>query len=256
MMFNEVPFAARFAAAAAAGFSAVECLFPYELPSQGIAAELEQHGLQNVLFNLPAGNWAAGERGLTCLPGREEEFRAGLNRALEYAQQLGTARLHAMAGVVPTDLQDKARCTYIENLKFAANELAKRGMTLLIEAINTRDIPGFFLSTQRQALAVLEEVAAENVRLQIDLYHMQIMEGDLSMNLRHYLPFCGHIQIAGVPRRAEPDEGEINYSYLFELLDELGYSGWVGCEYRPTRTTTGGLAWFQPFSARQVSIRG
>jgi hydroxypyruvate isomerase len=184
MMFNEVPFMARFAAAADAGFEGVEYLFPYEFPADVIAAELSRHKLANVLFNLPPGDWAAGERGITCLPGRENEYRAGVAKAIEYAKQLGTKQLHAMAGIVPQGVStDKAHATYIANLKYAAGELAENDMTLLIEAINTRDMPGFFLNTQAQSFAVLEEVRAANLKMQMDLYHMQIMEGDLAMKL-------------------------------------------------------------------------
>jgi len=246
MMFNEVPFIERFEAAAKAGFKAVEFLFPYEHVAEEIAAKLEANGLQNVLFNLPPGDWAAGERGLAALPGREAEFRAGVAQALTYAKALGTPRVHAMAGVLP-DGADRARyrATYIENLKYAAAETAKHGRTLLIEPINTRDIPGYFLNTQADAHGIREEVGAANLKVQMDFYHVQIMEGDIAMKLRKYLPHIGHIQIAGVPERNEPDTGEINYPYLFLLLDELGYDGWLGCEYRPAKGTLEGLGWIK-----------
>jgi hydroxypyruvate isomerase len=253
MMFNELPFLARFAAAAEAGFSGVEYLFPYEFPADVIAAELAKCRLANVLFNLPPGNWAAGERGTTCLPGREQEFRDGLGLALQYAKQLGVTRLHAMAGIVPGGIShDDARATYIANLKYAAAELARHDMSLLIEAINTRDIPCFFLNTQAQAYAILKEVGAGNLQMQMDLYHMQIMEGDLATKLIQYASHCGHIQIAGVPGRNEPDAGEVNYAFLFEQLDAIGYSGWVGCEYRPAGSTLDGLKWFRSLSDRRV----
>lgn len=253
MMFNEVPFPARFAAAAEAGFKGVEYLFPYEFPADMISVELAKHDLENVLFNLPPGNWAAGERGTTCLPGREEEFRDGLELALQYAKQLGTTRLHAMAGVVPGGVShDNAKATYVANLKYAAAELATHGISLLIEAINTRDMPGFFLDTQAQAYAILKEVGAANLQMQMDLYHMQIMEGDLTMKLTQYAPHCGHVQIASVPRRNEPDAGEVDYPFLFEHLDAIGYSGWVGCEYRPAGATADGLNWFRSLSDRRV----
>jgi 2-dehydrotetronate isomerase len=249
MMFNEVPFLDRFGAAADAGFEGVEYLFPYEYPAAVIASELKKHNLANVLFNLPPGNWAAGERGITCLPGRENEFRAGLSTAIEYAKKLDTQQIHAMAGIVPQDEDlSKVRATYIANLKYAARELAKCEITLLIEAINTRDMPGFFLTTQAQAYAVLEEVGADNLKLQMDLYHMQIMEGDLTTKLSKYSARCGHVQIASVPKRNEPDTGEVDYSYLFKHLDQTGYSGWVGCEYRPGGKTVEGLTWFRQFS--------
>lgn len=246
MMFNEVPFLARFAEAASAGFTGVEYLFPYDFPADVIAAELNKNSLSNVLFNLPPGNWAGGERGITCLPGREDEFREGVRMAIEYANCLGTKQVHAMAGIVPSGSDaEKVHTTYIANLKYAANELARHGITLLIEAINTRDMPGFFLNTQAQAFAALEQVGAENLKMQMDLYHMQIMEGDLIMKLTKYLAHCGHVQIAGVPKRNEPDTGEVDYPFIFGHLDRIGYSGWVGCEYRPAGNTLNGLAWFK-----------
>jgi hydroxypyruvate isomerase len=246
MMFNEVPFLERFAAAGNAGFTGVEYLFPYEFSPELIAAELRKHNLVNVLFNLPPGNWTAGERGITCLPGREDEFRAGLATAIDYAKKLNTTQLHAMAGIVPANINPAiAGATYIGNLKYAATELARHGMSLLIEAINTRDMPGFYLTTQAQAYATLQEVGAENLKMQMDLYHMQIMEGDLATNLTRYAQQCGHVQIASCPERHEPDTGEVRYEYLFQVLDGLGYSGWVGCEYRPAGKTTNGLGWFR-----------
>ena len=249
MMFNEVPFLER-SAAANSGFTGVEYLFPYELQAEVLAEQLRKHNLENVLFNLPPGNWAAGERGITCLPGREDEFRAGLATAIDYATRLNTARVHAMAGIVPQGANPAAiRATYIANLKYAAAELAKRGVTLLIEAINTRDMPGFYLNTQAQAFTVLEAVGAPNLRMLMDCYHMQIVEGDLAVKLRKYAAYCAHVQVAGVPQRHEPDTGEVSYSYLFDLLDEIGYSGWVGCEYRPAGKTLDGLGWFHGLPA-------
>lgn len=246
MMFNELPFIDRFAAAAKAGFKAVEFLFPYEHPPEEVAAKLKANGLQNVLFNMPPGDWSAGERGLAALPGREAEFRAGVAKALSYAKALGTPRVHAMAGLLP-DVAERARyrTTYIENLKYAAAETAKYGITLLIEPINSRDIPGYFLNTQADGHAIREEVGAANLKVQMDFYHVQIMEGDIAMKVRRYLPHIGHIQIAGVPERNEPDTGEINHPYLFRLLDELGYDGWLGCEYRPAKGTVEGLGWMK-----------
>ena len=250
MMFNEVPFLSRFAAAADAGFTGVEYLFPYEFPAELIAVELKANDLENVLFNLPPGDWASGERGTTCLPGREDEFRAGVATAIEYAKALNTPRLHAMAGVVPQGVSPAdAKATYVANLKFAAGELAKHDITLLIEAINTRDIPGFFLNTQAQAFDILQEVNANNLMLQMDLYHMQIMEGDLAVKLSKYAAQCGHVQVAGVPKCNEPNTGEVHYPFLYDHLDAIGYSGWIGCEYRPAGNTEGGLSWFKQFSA-------
>ncbi|MGE5649726.1 2-oxo-tetronate isomerase [Noviherbaspirillum sp. UKPF54] len=246
MMFNEVPFLQRFAAAAQAGFEAVEFLFPYDHAPEEIAAQLQAHRLQNVLFNMPPGDWAAGERGLASLPGRQAEFRAGVATALAYAQALGTPRLHAMAGLLPPDA-DAAQhlATFIDNLRHACAEAAKFGITVLIEPINRRDMPGYFLNTQADAHAIREAVGAANLKVQMDLYHVQIVEGDIAMKLRRYLPHVGHIQIAGVPERHEPDTGEVNYRYLFRLLDELGYDGWLGCEYRPAKGTLEGLGWMK-----------
>ena len=246
MMFNEVPFLDRFAAASQAGFRGVEYLFPYDYEPEVVAAKLRENGLENVLFNMPPGNWAAGERGITSIPGREEEFRAGVGKALAYAQALGVQRLHAMAGIPPAAADPVAcRATLIENLRYAAAQLEPHGITLLLEAINTRDMPGFFISTQAESFAVCSAVDAPNLKMQMDLYHMQVMEGDLATKLKRYAPQCAHIQIAGVPERHEPDTGEIRYEYLFRLLEEIGYAGWIGCEYRPAGKTVEGLGWFQ-----------
>ena len=244
MMFNEVAFAQRFAAAAAAGFKAVEFLFPYEHAAQDVALWLKQNRLENVLFNLPPGDWAAGERGIAALPGREAEFRSGVARAIEYAQALGTQRLHMMAGLIPpgADL-GLHRELYLGNLRYAARELARHGLTLLIEPINGRDMPGYFLHSQAQAHGLREESGEPNVKVQMDFYHAQIVEGDLTTTFKKYFDGIGHVQIASVPSRNEPDDGEVNYPYLFRLLDELGYEGWIGCEYRPRGRTEDGLAW-------------
>jgi hydroxypyruvate isomerase len=251
MMFTELPFLDRFAAAAQADFKGVEYLLPYDFPAEVLLEQLHRHNLDSVLFNLPAGNWATGERGLACIPGREGEFRAGVAKAIEYATLLKTSRVHAMAGIIPQDATYKeVHATYLANIKYAAGELANHGITLLIEAINTRDIPGYYLNTQTQAHAILQEVGAANLMMQMDLYHMQIMEGDLAVKLRKYARDCGHVQIAGVPGRNEPDTGEIRYPYLFDLLDEIGYSGWVGCEYRPAGKTIEGLGWLNGRSSR------
>jgi len=246
MMFNEQEFPARFAAAAKAGFDAVEFLFPYDYSPAEVGKWLKESNLINVLFNLPPGDWAAGERGIAALPGREAEFRAGVAKAVEYALVLGTPQLHMMAGLVPVG-SDMAlhRKTYLENLKFAAKELAKHNLTLLLEPINTRDMPGYFLSTQAQAHALRVESGEPNVKVQMDFYHAQIMEGDLAETFKKYFKDIGHTQIASVPKRNEPDEGEVNYPYLYQLLDETGYEGYVGCEYRPKGKTEDGLAWFK-----------
>ncbi len=245
MMFTEVPFPARFEAAARAGFTAVEFLFPYEFPAQDIARWLSDNGLENVLFNTPPGDWDAGERGCASIPGREAEFFAGVDRALEYADALGTPRLHALAGRIPSGADRRRhREVYVVNIRAAAQRAAKAGRTLLIEAINPRDIPGYFLNTQAEAHAIREEVAESGLKVQMDFYHAQIVEGDLETTFRRYFEGIGHVQIAGVPARGEPDRGEVNYEYLFGLMDELGYAGWVGCEYRPCGRTEDGLGWW------------
>ena len=243
-LFNEVPFMERFAAAAAAGFRGVEYLFPYDEDKDTIARALRENGLENVLFNLPPGDWAAGERGLGALPGREQDFRDGVSRALDYALAAGTKRLHALAGIVPADAdRDRCRKTFIANLRYACEQLAPHGITLLIEPINTRDMPGYFLNYQKDAHALLAEVGAPNLKVQMDFYHAQIMEGDVTSTFRRYLSDVGHVQIASVPERHEPDLGELNYPWLFAMMDEAGYGGWVGCEYRPRNGTVAGLEW-------------
>lgn len=246
MMFNEVPFLQRFHLAAQTGFKAVEFLFPYDHPAEEIAQQLDANQLENVLFNMPPGDWTGGERGLASLPGREAEFRDGVARAIAYAKVLGTPRLHLMAGLLPAGADHGLhRQTYLKNLRHACGEAATHGITVLIEPINTRDMPGYFLNTQAEAHAIRDEIGAGNLKVQMDFYHVQIAEGDIAMKLRRYLPHIGHIQIAGVPERNEPDTGEVNYAYLFRLLDELGYDGWLGCEYRPARGTVEGLGWMK-----------
>ncbi len=246
MMFNEVPFLDRFKAASEAGFTGVEFLFPYEHSPEEVAEKAKSAGVQIVLFNLPPGNWAAGERGITGLPGREQEFRDGVKKALEYAERLGVPRLHAMAGIAPAGADLAAcRATLIANLKYAAEKLAAKNLTLLLEAINTRDMPGFLVTTQEDSHAICEAVGSPTLKMQMDLYHMQVMEGDLATKLKRFAVRCGHVQIAGCPQRNEPDTGEVRYEYLFRLLDEIGYSGWVGCEYRPAGKTTDGLGWYR-----------
>ena len=248
MMYVEHPFLDRFASAADDGFKAVEFLFPYEWPAETLAATLARHGLQQVLFNAPPGDFTQGERGIACLPGREAEFRSGFERALGYAAALHCPRLHVMAGLVPQGTAPAdMRPTYLANLAWAAARAAGAGVDVLIEPINTRDIPGFFLNRQADAHAIVAEVGAPNLKVQMDLYHCQIVEGDVAMKLRAYLPTgrVGHLQIAGVPERHEPDLGEINHDYLFGVIDELGYDGWIGCEYRPAARTSDGLGWLR-----------
>ncbi len=245
-LFNEVPFAERFAEAAHAGFRGVECAFPYDVPAKDVAALLRQHRLEMVLINAPPGDVAAGERGTAALPGREHDFAAAFVTALRYAQTVGCPRIHVMAGNVPADDADgraRARATYVRNLRFACSEAAGQEATVLIEPLNLRDNPGYLLSTQEEAHAIRDEVGAPNLKVQMDLYHAQIVGGDLSERLRRFLPHVGHIQIAGVPGRHEPDVGEINYAWIFKQLDELKYGGWIGCEYRPLTNTVAGLTW-------------
>ena len=231
----------------------MEYLFPYDFQPAEIAARLQEHGLTQALFNLPPGDWAAGERGMACLPGREAEFAASVDRALTYAQATGCQRLHAMAGLKPAGASEaQLRATYVANLSAAAERLAPHGIALLIEPINTRDMPGFYLNWQQQAHDVLAEVGSPNLKVQMDFYHCQIMEGDLSMRLKKHFAGVGHIQIAGVPDRHEPDGGEVNHEHLFTQLDALGYTGWVGCEYRPKAGTSEGLSWLRRYQASRA----
>lgn len=246
LMYNEYEFLDRFAAAARDGFTAVEFLFPYGFIAGEIKARLRDSELTQVLFNCPPGDWAAGERGIASLPGREEEFKRSIERALGYAQVLGNTRLHVMAGLLQYG-QDRGRHleVYLHNLAYAAQQAAAHGVTVLIEPINTRDMPGYLLNTQEEAHAICREVGAPNLKVQFDLYHCQIVEGDVAMTMRRDIAGIGHMQIAGVPERNEPDTGELHYPYLFGLMDELGYDGWVGCEYRPKAGTSEGLGWFR-----------
>ena len=259
MMYVEHPFLERFAAAARDGFQAVEYLFPYEHPAAELAQRLQDNGLQQVLFNAPPGDWAGGERGMACLPGRTDELRAAVQRALEYAAVLQCPRVHLMAGLVPTGA-DRARLreTYVENVAWAAEQAARQGVQILLEPINTRDIPGFFLNRQDEAHAIVAEVGAPNLKVQMDLYHCQIVEGDVSMKVRQFIPNgrVGHIQIAGVPQRHEPDLGELNYPFIFDVLDEVGFDGWIGCEYRPRAGTSEGLGWLRAYQASRPHAPG
>jgi 2-dehydrotetronate isomerase len=253
-MFNEVPFLERFGEAAHAGFRGVEFLSPYDFQPQEVAARAREHRLEIVLFNAALGDWAGGDRGLGSLPGREHEFAAEISHALRYAKALACTRLHVMAGLAPAELdapeRERRTRTFVRNLRFACEEAATQGVTLLIEPINPRDMPHYFLATQAQAHAIREEVGAANLKVQMDFYHCQIVEGDLAERFRHWRRGIGHVQIAGVPGRHEPDVGEINYPYLFRMLDELHYDGWVGCEYKPLAGTLEGLNWFYPLIDR------
>jgi hydroxypyruvate isomerase len=248
MLFNELEFLARFEAAAKAGFRGVEYLFPYPFPKERLAEELSRHQLVQVLHNLPAGDWAAGERGIAVDPSRVGEFQEGVGKAIEYATALGCKQVNCLAGITPKDVTaEQAQKTFIDNLKFAAPKLAAANIKLLIEPINTRDIPGFFLSGSKQALAIMDEVGSPNLLLQYDIYHMQIMEGDLAPTIQRNLARIAHLQLADNPGRNEPGTGEINYPFLFQFLDNLGYDGWIGCEYKPKTTTLEGLGWIKAF---------
>lgn len=246
MLFNEVPFMERFAAAKAAGFEAVEYLFPYAFDKNELAQALQANGLKQVLHNLPAGDWDAGERGIACHPDRVDEFRAGVDRAIDYARALGCPQLNCLAGKLPAGVsREQAQATFVTNLKFAADKLKAAGLKLLIEPINSYDIPGFFLNTTAQAAAILDAVGSDNLYIQYDLYHAQRMEGELAATVQKYLPRIAHIQLADNPGRNEPGTGEINYAFLFRHLDAIGYTGWIGCEYKPRTSTVDGLGWIK-----------
>ncbi|WP_445497761.1 2-oxo-tetronate isomerase [Photorhabdus sp. SF281] len=244
MMFKDVPFTERFARAAKAGFKGVEYLFPYEATTEDLAALLKQHQLTQVLFNMPAGNWAAGERGTASIPGREKEFAEDVQTALKYALALDCKQIHAMAGKLNKQFtsEQQHEC-YIRNIQHSADVIAEHNINVLIEPINIRDMPGYFLTTQHQAEMLLKEIDRQNVFIQLDLYHCQIMEGDLLRTIERLWGKFSHIQIASVPERHEPDSGEINYPWLFNKLDEMGYQGWLGCEYHPAGHTEDGLGW-------------
>jgi hydroxypyruvate isomerase len=248
MLYGEHDFLERFAAAAKDGFQGVEYLFPYAYEKQALVDALKKNKLTQVLHNMPAGDWDAGERGLACLPDRVGEFQDGVGKAIDYARALGCTQLHAMAGIRPDGVDpDKVAETYIGNLRFAAGETKKAGIKLLIEAINTIDIPGFYLSTSAQALAVIDTVGSDNLYFQYDIYHMQVMEGDLVRTIEKNLAKIPHMQLADNPGRHEPGSGEINYPFLFDAIDRMGYKGWIGCEYKPKAGTTAGLGWLRPY---------
>ncbi len=244
MMFNEIPFLDRFGAAAAADFAGVEFLFPYDYAAAEIRARLDDTGLQQVLFNAPPGDWAAGERGTATLPGRQQEFRDGIMKALDYADALGNRLVHVMAGIPPAGLRPGvAAALYVSNLAWAAEQAAPRGITLVLEPINHRDMPGFFLNTMAQGAAVVEALGRDRVGLQFDVYHCQVTEGDITKRMAALMPLIAHMQIADVPARNEPGTGEIGWRFVFSEMDRLQYSGWVGCEYRPAGETVAGLRW-------------
>ena len=254
MLFTEVPLLQRFARARKAGFEAVEFLFPYEFEKDAVKQALVENGLKQVLFNLPAGDWAAGERGIAILPDRTGEFRRGVASAIDYAEALGCRQVNCLSGVIPTGQAiETLHSTFIANLRYAAAELKKHGVRLLIEPINHYDIPGFFLNTVEQADAIINEVGSDNLFIQYDLYHQQRTRGELIATYQRYEKRIAHIQLADNPGRNEPGTGEINYDFIFAALDAAGYDGWIGCEYKPKTTTEEGLGWFQQYDAERLS---
>jgi hydroxypyruvate isomerase len=251
MLYGEHGFLDRFAAAAADGFKGVEYLFPYDFPKDELQERLGRHGLVQVLHNLPAGDWGGGDRGIGAVPGREGEFQDGVGRAIDYATALGCRQVNCLAGVPPEGADpERVRRTLVGNLRFAAPRLAEAGIRLLLEPVNTRDIPGFFVNRSAQAMAIIEEVGSDNLHLQYDFYHTQVMEGDLVPTFKRLKDKIAHVQLADNPGRNEPGTGEINYPFVFDALDAAGYAGWVGCEYKPKGRTSDGLAWFAPYRSR------
>ena len=249
MMFNEAPFLDRFAAARKAGFEGVEFLFPYDFPATALRERLTAEGLSQVLFNMPPGDWANGERGTASLPGRQAEFRESVKKALDYAVALDCRQVHCMAGIVPAGVSmTTATAVYAANLAWAVEQAKPAGVKLVIEPINHRDMPGYFLNTQAQGAAFVEAIGHDRLGLQFDLYHVQVTEGDITKRMEQFLPVIDHMQIADVPARHEPGTGEIGWAYVFRRMDELGYQGWVGCEYRPAGDTVAGLRWREQFS--------
>lgn len=249
MMFNEVPFLDRFAAARKAGFEGVEFLFPYDFPAATIRERLSNEGLTQVLFNMPPGDWANGERGTASLPGRQAEFRESVKKALDYAAALDCRQIHCMAGIMPAGISlTTATAIYAANLAWATEQARPAGVKVVIEPINHRDMPGYFLNTQAQGAAIIEAIGPDRLGLQFDVYHVQITEGDITRRMEQFMPVIAHMQIADVPARNEPGTGEIGWRYVFRQMDQLGYKGWVGCEYRPAGETVAGLGWRQQFS--------
>ncbi|MBE13386.1 MAG: hydroxypyruvate isomerase [Chloroflexi bacterium] len=248
MMFNEVEFLDRFEAAASAGFKGVEYLFPYDYDKGQLVDLLSKHGLAQVLHNLPAGDWDAGERGIACHPDRVEEFQDGVGKAVEYATMLNCPMVNCLAGIAPKSVaSDRIHATLLDNLKFAASKLGEAGVQLLIEPINTIDIPGFYITGTQQGRSIINDTGSSNLFLQQDIYHMQIMEGDLARTIESNLDVIRHMQLADNPGRNEPGTGEINYPFLFGFIDNIDYEGWIGCEYRPAGDTIEGLGWIEPY---------
>jgi len=248
MLFNEVDFLDRFKAAREAGFRGVEYLFPYAYPKEQLVELLSLNDLTQVLHNLPAGDWANGERGIAVLPDRVGEFQDGVGKAIEYASALGCKQVNCLSGIAPTgEDSDKLRETFVANIRFAGQQLKSSGIKLLVEAINTFDIPGFYVSRTQQTLDLIDAAGCDNIFVQYDIYHMQRMEGELAATIKKNLPRIAHMQLADNPARNEPGSGEINYPFLFDYIDKLGYTGWIGCEYKPATTTTNGLGWVKPY---------
>ena len=254
MLFTELPFLERFKAAAEAGFSAVEFMFPYEFAARDIAAALKDNGLELVLHNLPAGDWGGGDRGIACQPDRVAEFRDGVMKAIEYAEALGAPQLNCLAGIAPGGVTaERARGVLVENLQYAAEKLRAAKIGLLLEPVNSRDVPGFFVDRPSLGLSILAATGAKNLKLQYDIYHAQVMEGDLVSTIEREFDRIGHIQVADNPGRHEPGTGEINYPFVFRRIDELGYKGWIGCEYKPLAATNAGLSWLRPYRAGRAA---
>ncbi|UPR32495.1 hydroxypyruvate isomerase family protein [Vibrio crassostreae] len=248
MLFTEVPFLERFEKAHKAGFKAVEYLFPYAFEAEELAEKMQEFGFEQALFNMPPGDWDAGERGFAAIPGREEEFKASVDTALMYAKALNCKKVHAMSGLHDAKFtRQKHVEIFISNIRFAADKFAEHNIELMIEPLNSRDVPNYFVAHQRDAVELIKLVDRPNVKLQLDLYHAQIMDGDLSTLIREVAAYTGHIQIASVPERHEPSEGELNYPHLFSVLDDSGYQGWIGCEYNPRGTTEEGLGWVNSY---------
>jgi len=248
MLFTEVPFLQRFEKAHQAGFKAVEYLFPYAFEASELAQKMSQYDFEQALFNMPPGDWDAGERGFAAIPGREAEFKDSVDTALMYAAALNCKKVHAMSGLLDERFSKQQHVeTFIANIRYAADKFAEQDIELMIEPLNNRDVPNYFVAHQREAVELIKLVDRPNVKLQLDLYHAQIMDGDLSTLIKEVASFTGHIQIASVPERHEPSEGELNYPHLFNVLDESGYQGWIGCEYNPKTTTEAGLSWVKPY---------
>jgi hydroxypyruvate isomerase len=250
LLFTEHPFLERFKAAQENGFNAVECQFPYAWPASEIKAIMDTHNLEMVLHNLPPGNFEAGERGIACLVGREDEFVSGVSHAISYAKILGVKQLNCLVGILPAGAdQTLAHETLVRNLKFAAQALKAEGIRLLIEPINSFDVPGFYLNHSKQALALIDEVNSDNLFIQYDIYHMQRMEGEIASTIEKHLNKISHIQIADNPCRFEPGTGELNFPFIFKQLEKIGYAGSIGCEYNPQNGTAAGLGWLKTLTA-------